>query len=275
MKIKSLCISGYDEMVRSIFISNKHYTDDIDNKIRDGERIRVMLEHNLDDGNISPCTDPRYQWYRQKIETAIKLACGSLYTKADDRGAITPEQIQQCHSTIGRFLDISCVVDGLHRGATDDFDAHAKRLESRIVRLSTRTTSPKDIELSDWYKGKVIPFGDLDGSSAVNADTNEAFTFNFPETIKTTTATYHKSRFGYVQDGYEKNYDVLRGLTPLGMSNLFIFKCNITEWAHITKLRRPGTHASPELQELIQMINTAIEEKEPLLNDDFWRYCIQ
>ena len=288
MEIKSLCITGYDEMVRSIFISNKKYNADIDEKIRNGERIRSIIanENGVLDfigGDIDTKLDQLsnnedYQWYRKKIEVALKLACGSLYDKADENGAVTPEQIQLCHSTIGRFLDISCVVDGLHRGATDDFDAHAKRLDSRIIRRSTRTTTPDDIVLSDWYKDKVIPFGDLDGctvSEIIDITECKDVEIRLPSTIIVNQKVYRKSRFGYVLDEFKQDYDVLRGLTPLGMANLFVFKCNVTEWAHITKLRRPGTHASPELQQLIKMINDEIEKKEPLLNDNFWRYCLQ
>ena len=282
MEIKSLHITGYDDMVRSIFITNKKYNDELDTRINKCERIRQKLfdtKHTVSPDLIDDANDRAdYEWYRNKIEIAFKIACGSLYEKADGEGRILPEQVQLCHSTIGRFLDISCVVDGLHRGATDDFDAHAKRLESRIVRRSTRTTSPDDIELSDWYKGKVIPFGDLDGktvSEVKSITESEEVTINLPDTIIYDNRVYRKSRFGYVADEFKDNYDVLRGLTPLGMSNLFTFKCNVTEWAHITRLRRSGTHAAPELQQMIDKINTKLREIEPKLNDDFLRYCLQ
>lgn len=282
MEIKSLHITGYDDMVRSIFISNKKYNDELDARINKCERIRQKLfdtKHTVSPDLLDDANDREdYEWYRNKIEIAFKIACGSLYEKADGEGRILPEQVQLCHSTIGRFLDISCVVDGLHRGATDDFDAHAKRLESRIVRRSTRTTSPDDIELSDWYKGKVIPFGDLDGktvSEVKSITESEEVTINLPDTIIYDNRVYRKSRFGYVADEFKDNYDVLRGLTPLGMSNLFTFKCNVTEWAHITRLRRSGTHAAPELQQMIDKINTKLREIEPKLNGDFLRYCLQ
>ena len=282
MEIKSLHITGYDDMVRSIFITNKKYNDELDTRINKCERIRQKLfdtKHTVSPDLLDDANDREdYEWYRNKIEIAFKIACGSLYEKADGEGRILPEQVQLCHSTIGRFLDISCVVDGLHRGATDDFDAHAKRLESRIVRRSTRTTSPNDIELSDWYKGKVIPFGDLDGktvSEVKSITESEEVTINLPDIIIYDNRVYRKSRFGYVADEFKDNYDVLRGLTPLGMSNLFTFKCNVTEWAHITRLRRSGTHAAPELQQMIDKINTKLREIEPKLNDDFLRYCLQ
>ena len=42
------------------------------------------------------------------------------------------------HITLLKFMDFCFVVQGLHRGATDDWDAHAQRFNNRIVRLSTR-----------------------------------------------------------------------------------------------------------------------------------------
>ena len=41
------------------------------------------------------------------------------------------------HITMGRFLDFSFTVEGMHRGAQDDFDSHAKRLDNRILRSSS------------------------------------------------------------------------------------------------------------------------------------------
>lgn len=278
MEITHIALSGYDDMVRAIYMSNKKYNDELEMKITRGEYLRKLspekrkkLEEVSNDNEI-------YNEYRKMIDIAFNIACGTLYKKTDEKGAITPDQIQLCHSTIGRFLDISCTVDGLHRGATDDFDAHARRLDSRIVRRSTRTNSPDEIILSDWYKDKVIPFGDLDGhtvTEVINVKESTDCEIKLPSTIIVNNKVYRKSRFGYVADEFKDNYDVLRGLTPLGMSNLFTFKCNITEWAHITKLREPGTHAAPELQQMIQMINQAIEQMEPRLNHDFWMYCIQ
>lgn len=286
MKIMQLTISGYPDMVRSVFISNKKYNQEIEEKIQFGENARlagIACKHrnnNYYDYKYienDPDIDSDLVWYRNMIAKCFKLATGNLSEKTNN-GPVRPDQIQQCHSTVTRFLDFSCTVEGLHRGATDDFDAHAKRLDSRIIRRSTRTTSPNDIELSDWYKGKIIPFGDLDDvtvSTVKSITETEDVMIRLPATIIYNNTVYRKSRFGYVADEFKDNYDVLRGLTPLGMSNLFTFKCNMTEWAHIVKLRRPGTHASPELQEMIKMINDKIVEIEPLLNDDFWNYCIQ
>lgn len=60
------------------------------------------------------------------------------------------------HTTLFRFIDLSFVVEGLHRGAQDDFDSHAKRLDNRIVRSSTRLAKFYDGEKSEWYQDKIL-----------------------------------------------------------------------------------------------------------------------
>ena len=283
--IHNLKLTGYDDMVRSIFISNKKYTPEIEEKIQLGELIRTMLANQ--DGILDYVKEfwgimqiegattieaeeeglrnhEEYIWYRKMIEKAFTITTGNLAEKSrasSPDGKIDPNLIQTCHTTIGRFLDISCTVEGLHRGATDDFDAHACMLDNRIVRMSTRTNSPESLVLSDFYKDKVLPVTDAG--------------LNLPETIDRDGVKYHLTRFGYVKEEYLKDYDVLRGLTPLGISNIFTFKCNVTNWAHIVKLRRKGSHAAPELQEMIEAINAKLLEMEPCLNSDFWTYLVR
>lgn len=281
--IHNLKLTGYDDMVRSIFISNKKYTPEIEDRIQTGEFVRTILSNQdgvqdyleeyweileLEGAGTVEYTkkelmeNEHYVWYRKMIEKSLKIACGNLAEKSkDNNGFIDPKLIQTCHTTIGRFLDISCTVSGLHRGATDDFDAHGQTLDNRIVRMSTRTNSPDSLKLSDYYIDKVIPITDAG--------------IELPPTIEKDGVKFVISRFGYVREDCASNYDVLRGLTPLGISNLFTFKCNVTNWAHITKLRKAGTHAAPELQEMIETINAKIAEMEPCLNDDFWTYLVR
>lgn len=265
--IHNLKLTGYDDMVRSIFISNKKYTPEIEEKIQTGESIRYILSHNdlqisMAENNNELENNEIYQWYRRMIEKAFMITCGNLAEKSKaNNGMINPNHIQCCHTTIGRFLDISCTIEGLHRGATDDFDAHAQTLDNRIVRMSTRTNSPSDLKLSDFYKDRVIPVTEAG--------------LDLPDAVSKNGTKYILTRFGYVREDCIKDYDVLRGLTPLGISNLFTFKCNVTNWAHIVKLRRAGTHAAPELQEMIEAINMKIADIEPCLNHDFWTYLVR
>ena len=278
LKILQLTITGYPDMVRSIYITNKKYTPEIEEKIQSGELARIIVEmnagfKNLD--NILPeeiikClrTDLRtdYEWYRKQIERALTISGLNLATKSTkNNGAIYPNQVQLCHSTISRFIDFSCTITGLHRGATDDFDAHAKRLDNRIIRMSTRTTAPDDLELSGFYQGKVLTLSEV------------ADKLNLPDTIEIDGTTYQRHKFAYIdKDSIDsKDYDVIRGGTPLGISNTFTFKCNMTEWAHIVRLRNKDSHAAPELRQMIEMINSKLNALEPLLDDAFWAYCLQ
>ena len=60
-----------------------------------------------------------------------------------------------------RFEDISVVVEGLHRGATDDLDSHAKRMDNRIIRSSTRLADYHEGEVSEWYEDKIITWDEV------------------------------------------------------------------------------------------------------------------
>ncbi len=60
---------------------------------------------------------------------------------------------------MGRFLDFSFTVYNLHRAGQDDLDSHAKRMENRIIRSSTRLADFAAGEMSDYYKGQDHPPG--------------------------------------------------------------------------------------------------------------------
>lgn len=148
------------------------------------------------------------------------------------------------HTTLLRYIDFSCSVYGLHRGAQDDFDAHAKRLENRIVRSSTRLAKFGPGEKSDYYKGKIITTDEL----------LEIMEIELPNTIKDGDITYIRTVNGYVIEGSENDNDVLRGLYMLSIPSNFIFKCNIVEFAHIVVMRDKNSHAAPELKDMIEQI---------------------
>lgn len=286
MEILQLQVTGISDAIRSLFMSNKKYNGEIERKIKLGESLRERarafgdLRDILKDEKaindiaeaLSPDKNSRQmyidtlKWYNKMTESVFKITSGNLYEKSKETdGLIRPELIRTCHTTIGEFVDITATVSGLHRGATDDFDAHGRTLKNRIVRMSTRTRSPNDLEFSDWYKGKILSIGDISDIPGVN----------LPDEITKDGVKYVKSRFGYVRDDLTADYDVLRGLTPLGIANLFTFKCDIVGWAHITRLREPGSGASPELSKMIEKINTQLEKIEPCLNQEFLHYCIK
>lgn len=156
------------------------------------------------------------------------------------------------HITIGKFVDFSFTVVGLHRGGQDDWDSHAKRFDNRIIRNSTRLAT-FDNEKSDWYKDKILT-------------TDEAMTIlniKSPTEIEYNGQVYVKTTNGYILKEYENNKDVKRGLYMLSIPSNFIFKINLTEFAHVYKERNSSGTANPEVKECaeqcISLVNNVFD----------------
>jgi hypothetical protein len=163
---------------------------------------------------------------------------------------------QYRHTTLLRFIDLSFVVEGLHRGAQDDFDSHAARLNNRIVRSSTRLATFSDGEKSAWYEDKIrYPF--------------EVFAklgIEIPEEILDDDGfRYVKTDFGYVREDLAEDNDSKRGLYPLAIPSNFIFKVQYPELCHIVQHRDHSSEANPELKLMIEDIKAQLTEVcEPL-----------
>jgi hypothetical protein len=151
---------------------------------------------------------------------------------------------------MGRFLDFSFSVYGLHRAGQDDWDAHAKRMENRIIRSSTRLADYSNGEMSEYYNGKIIPT-DM-ALVALGIET--------PTEIEYEGNTYVKGVNGYILKGMENNKDVKRGLYMLSIPSNFIFKVNLTEHAHIFKERNIDSGANPEVKTLAELTLSQLEE---------------
>lgn len=220
MKITYCKISGWDGAMRSFFMTNKKYDKQIEERLQKVEKYLILREYGIINDDVD------YEdliWYDKIKKNVIEVG--------------------KKHTTLLRFIDITFVVDGLHRGAQDDFDSHAKRLESRIVRMSTRVRNNEKLnEVSDFYKGKIITFDDLTKQ------------FDLPEEFVKDDKKFVRTPFGYVQDEYKDDRDVLRGNVPLAVSSMFTVKVNLTELCHIVRERAPGSAAAPELQEMIKML---------------------
>ena len=165
------------------------------------------------------------------------------------------------HITLGKFLDFSFTVEGLHRGAQDDFDSHAKRLDNRIIRSSTRLAAFGHAEKSEWYKDKIL-------------STDEAMDrlgLAMPETILVNGETYVRAVNGYIREDLKDDKDVKRGLYMLSIPSNFIFKCNCTEFAHIVNERDSAGHAHPELKLMIEECKAQLAEQIPQLTTEWYR----
>lgn len=218
-------ITGIDDALVSLLMSKRSYTREKEMMIR-----RMVQEELTEQGFL--------------CENSNKII-----------GEINKLLKYKEHTTLLRFIDISCTVSGLHRGAQDDFDSHAKRLDNRIVRASTRLANFSETEKSQFYQDKIkYPTEIL---SMLNIE--------LPEQIEENGIIYVKTDFGYVREDLKDNKDAKRGLYPLGIPSDFIFKAQYPELAHIVQHRDSTTSANPELQMMIEMLKQELTEAcEPL-----------
>lgn len=245
MNIPYLKITGWGGAIRSMYMSNKHYTPELEIKLR-------RCEEAYESYNGSNISETLYaddvNWFENEINKVIKIG--------------------KRHITLLRYVDVEWVVDGLHRGAQDDFDAHAERFDNRIVRMSTRTINDgKLAEISDWYKGKILTFQDM------------TELFNLPEEVEKDGVIFARTPFGYIRKetiGSLEERDVRRGLIPLAVASTFIVKCQLTELCHVFRERNRDGNASPELKIMMEDAVKKISEKYPELDRDFFlNSCLQ
>ena len=164
------------------------------------------------------------------------------------------------HITLGKFMCFTFSVEGLHRGAQDDFDSHAKRFDNRIVRSSTRLAKFGD-EKSDWYKDKILSIDEVLNMMDIQR----------PKEIMIEGVNYVSTTNGYVREDLKENKDVLRGLYMLSIPSNFTFKCNCTEWAHVVNERDANSHAAPELRLMVEECKRQLREEIPHLTDEWYR----
>ena len=169
------------------------------------------------------------------------------------------ERWGKSHTTLLRYVDFSCTVEGMHRAAQDDWDSHAKRFNNRILRSSTRLAS-FEYEMSDWYKGKII-------STDAALD---LLGINVPNQIEIDGIPYVKGINGYIRKGLESEQDVKRGLYMLSIPSNFIFRCDITEWSHVYKERNAKGTAHPEVQECCEAIADLLFDAHRQFNRDLF-----
>ena len=213
-------IDGWDDAIISMFLSKRTLTRELEFSIRH--------EVNMCSNNFFVDDFP----------------IGALIGKTDQLDDWLKKLFKWCpkHITMGRFLDFSFTVYGLHRAGQDDIDSHAKRMENRIIRSSTRLADFSQGEQSSFYEGKIIP---TDVALAVLGVV-------VPYELEYNGQTYVKGVNGYILKGMENNRDVKRGLYMLSIPSNFIFKINLTEFAHLYKERNRNGTANPEVKDCIE-----------------------
>lgn len=158
------------------------------------------------------------------------------------------------HITLLRFIDFSFTVDGMHRAGQDDWDAHACRFNNRIIRASTRLGGFTGEEVSEWYQDKIIP---------MDTAVKHMHDVQIPDKIEVGNYTFVRSFNGYVREDLKDDKDVIRGLYMESIPSMFIFKVNLTEWAHIYKMRNKDTHANPEVKIACEKIADLLNRANP------------
>lgn len=175
--------------------------------------------------------------------------------------------MQHKHETLLDFIKITVVMKGLHRGAQDDYDAHARRMD--IIRTSSRYKEfEKAPKLSDWYKDKVMLAVNID-NTVVDTSVEGSLGFAYlPEQFIDKDGTkWIKTQFGYVKEEWMEDGDALRGLVPLGISSDNTSNMSFRNWRHVYHLRRPGSHAAPELQLAVEEVRDELRAKMPPMGE--------
>lgn len=239
MKVYLNAISGIDDAIVSMFMSYRTWTRELELHIYEICQKVLNSDGSLKEYKESMANEFEefHNWFGKLLKWGWK------------------------HTTMLRFIDFSITVEGLHRAGQDDWDAHAKRFDNRIIRNSTRTKhSYFQYEVSDFYQDKIIP-------TDIAA---QALCFQLPETMTYDGKEYVKAINGYILKGYEDNPDIKRGLYMLSIPSNFIFKINLTEWAHVYKLRNAGSSANPEVSQCCEMIADLLEQCHKELNRELF-----
>lgn len=233
MRVQLNSITNIDDAILTMYFSRGTWTWEIDRKVR-------ML--------VESCTDRRGNYIGGLAENIAE------YTKT----MTTWLKYAPKHSTMASFIGLSFTVEGLHRAGQDDWDAHAKRMDNRIIRQSTRLgTLPEDAK-SDFYKDKILTYHEAMAILGIET----------PDEIEHDGKTYVKVHDGYVLKGMEKNRDAHRGLYHLAFPSNFTFEINLAQFAHVYRLRNDKGGANPEVKQLAEQCMSLITAAQPFLTRD-------
>ena len=215
-------IDGVDDAIISMFLSKRTLTRELENGIRQ----EVKNCSAAGSGRLKAPTDKLQDWLRKLFKWGTQ------------------------HITMLRFIDLSFSVYGLHRAGQDDLDSHAMRMNNRIIRSSTRLADFSSGEMSSYYEGKIVT---TDQALA-------ALGIELPEILEVGGSQYVRGVNGYILKGMEKNKDVKRGLYMLSIPSNFIFRINLTEFAHVYKERNKDSGANPEVKRAVENMVDSLEE---------------
>lgn len=234
MKVTVNGITGFEEAFVSMYISKRTWTPELDKEIRNICDC-VIDKHGHIINSSKEDIDKFNKWLSMLLRMGRK------------------------HITLLRFIDISIMTEGIHRGGQDDIDSHSKRFDNRIIRSSTRLSTFSDNEMSDYYKEKILT-------------TNKALNIlgiNIPESFEYNGEKYMKSVNGYIKEEYKNNNDVKRGLYMLSIPSNFVSKINLCELGHVFKERNKDGRANPEVKEWAESIIEQIHSYHEQITRDY------
>ena len=220
-------IDGVDDAIISMFLSKRTLTRELETDIR--YEVWQFSTHaccgDIPLGALTDCSDRLKGWLTKLFKWGVR------------------------HITMLRFIDLSFTVYGLHRAGQDDLDSHAMRMNNRIIRSSTRLADFSRGETSAYYADKILP-------------TDVALAYlgiRTPDEIEYQGRTYVRVANGYIVKGMENEKDVKRGLYMLSIPSNFIFRINLTEFAHVYKERNAAGGANPEVKEAVEAMADRLE----------------
>ena len=139
MKVYVNRIDGIDDAIISMYLSKRTLTRELEMEIR-----QEVLEHSQLSYDKSFDSYPAFG--------APVSASDKLRDRMEKLCRFTVQ-----HITLLRFIDLSFTVYGFHRAGQYDLDAHAMRMNNRIIRSSTRLADFSQGEVSGYYANKILP----------------------------------------------------------------------------------------------------------------------
>ena len=236
MKVYLNNITGIDDAIVSMYMSKRTWTRELEEDIRHAVFACTTRQGRIVKDNFGERHERIKNAFIDELNKLVKWG--------------------KRHMTMLRFVDLSVTVEGMHRAGQDDVDSHAQRFDNRIIRSSTRLAKFETGEMSEYYQGKIIP---TDVALA-------ALGIVTPDKIDYEDQTYVKTVNGYVLEGMENSKDVLRGLYMLSIPSNFIFKCQLTEWAHVYKERNKDGTANQEVKDFCEAVCDQLEAAVPQFN---------
>ena len=234
MKVYLNEVTGLADALVSMYMSKRTWTRELEEEIRRDCKVTSIKSFSV----LS-----EYESCKNRTEKRIESFCKFAWK----------------HITMLDFITLSVTVEGLHRAGQDDWDAHAYRFNNRIIRSSTRLADFSENEMSDFYKDKIIP----------TETALEMLGIEIPQTIERDGQTFVSAEGGYIREDLKNNRDAKRGLYRMCIPSNFIFKINLAQWAHVYKMRNKDGSANPEVKEVAERIQDAVEEILPWFDREF------